>query len=163
SAVAGVLLAVVWYRWKSIPHAVDMCVGMLTLGNLGMLLGWYADNGLRTCHCASAVWMWVGMLAFANAAMVWLGRRSIPQGDHAWAMFTGGNVGMVGGMIAGGWVVAGLGSVAAHFAGMTLGMLGGMLLGTWVAEGVTAFARHQRFRRSGQGSAQTRRTFTHVR
>ena len=137
-AVAGVLLAVVWYRLKSIPHWVDMCVGMLTLGNLGMLLGWYADNGLRVCHCASAVWMWVGMLVGSNLAMAWFGRRPLPRGDHAWAMFTGGNVGMVGGMLAGGAMFT---TVGGHFAGMTVGMLGGMLVGTWATEAVTAAAR----------------------
>jgi heavy metal translocating P-type ATPase len=137
-AVAGVVVGLVWYRWKSIPHWFDMAVGMLTVGNLGMLLGWYADNGLRACHCASAVWMWVGMLAFANVAMAWMGRRPLPPGDHARAMFTGGNVGMVGGMVAGG---AAFTTVAGHFAGMTVGMVGGMLVGTWLAEGVMAMAR----------------------
>ena len=95
-----------------------MCVGMLTLGNLGMLLGWWADNGFAPLHdggcrdCVEAMragvmkpWMWVGMLVFANAAMLWLGRRPLPWGNgHAVAMFTGGNVGMVLGMFAGGLV-----------------------------------------------------------
>ena len=96
-------------RWHSIPHTLDMCVAMLTLGNLGMLLGWWADNSFAPLHegscraCVEAMragvmkpWMWVGMLAFANAAMLWLGRRPLPWGNgHAVAMFTGGNIGMV--------------------------------------------------------------------
>ena len=73
-------------RWATIPHTLDMCFGMLTLGNLGMLLGWWADNGFAPLHEGSArlrrgdargqkPWMWVGMLVFANAAMLWLARR----------------------------------------------------------------------------------------
>jgi hypothetical protein len=154
-AVVGAALAFVWSRWAAIPHRLDMCVGMLTLGNLGMLLGWWADNGfapLADAHCpacAAAVsetlaapGMWLGMLVAANAAMLWLGRRPLPPGPHSTAMFTGGNVGMVGGMLAGGWCAAQLGAesvpaaVAVGFAGMTAGMLAGMLLGTRLAEGL---------------------------
>jgi hypothetical protein len=131
-----------------------MCFGMLTLGNLGMLLGWWADNGFAPLpgHCRECVaalqegvihapWMWIGMLAFANLAMLWLARRASGRGrDHTLAMFTGGNVGMVLGMAAGGWcaiqfeVESITGAVAASFAGMTAGMLAGMLLGTWLTE-----------------------------
>lgn len=154
-AVVGAGLALVWSRWASIPHRLDMCFGMLTLGNLGMLLGWWADNGFAPLTdagcpaCAAAVsgtlaapGMWVGMLLFANAAMLWLGRQPLPRGNHALAMFTGGNVGMIAGMVAGGWCAAQLGAesvpaaVALGFAGMTAGMLAGMLLGTWLAEGL---------------------------
>jgi hypothetical protein len=166
-ALAGTALAVAWYRWAALPHAADMCVGMLTLGNLGMLLGWWADNGFAVLHgpaCChhSAVWMWVGMLTFANAAMVWLARRPAPSGDHTLAMFTGGNAGMVAGMLAGGWCVAqfAAGSVALGFVGMTAGMLGGMMLGAWVTEGVIALARHVRVRQrlaaSSRASSPTR-------
>jgi heavy metal translocating P-type ATPase len=154
-ALVGVGLAYLWHRWNSIPHALDMCAGMLTLGNLGMLLGWWADNGFAVLHatgcclCATTLrpWMWIGMLAFANAAMVRLARRSAPSGDHRLAMFTGGNAGMVAGMLAGGWVVAQFGiasiptAAAASFAGMTAGMLGGMLFGAWAAEGLIAAVR----------------------
>ena len=104
-ALAGVALAYLWNRWASIPHALDMCVGMLTLGNLGMLVGWWADNGFSAlhdggcCFCVEAMradvmkpWMWVGMLVFANLAMLWLPRRSAARGrDHTFAMYTGGN------------------------------------------------------------------------
>jgi heavy metal translocating P-type ATPase len=153
----GVTLAWLWHRWGSIPHVLDMAFGMLTLGNLGMLLGWWADNDFSPVACPvccstgsllSRPWMWVGMLAFANGAMVWLGRRPLPRGTgHVLAMFTGGNVGMVLGMVAGGWCAAQIETshitlaVAAHFTGMTLGMLVGMLLGTWLTERLIASAR----------------------
>ncbi|VTU02204.1 heavy metal translocating p-type atpase : Heavy metal translocating P-type ATPase OS=Isosphaera pallida (strain ATCC 43644 / DSM 9630 / IS1B) GN=Isop_0399 PE=3 SV=1: E1-E2_ATPase: Hydrolase [Gemmataceae bacterium] len=154
-ALAGVVLAWAWNRWAAVPHALDMCFGMLTLGNLGMLLGWWADAGFEPlrdhgcCACVEAVrsgtltsaGMWGGMLLFANAAMLWLPRRPVPPGgNHGTAMFTGGNAGMVLGMVAGGWCAAlpetdsvAL-AVAGSFVGMTAGMLAGMLLGTWLAE-----------------------------
>jgi hypothetical protein len=69
-------------------------------------------------------------------------------------MFTGGNVGMVLGMLAGGWCAAQFTTgdmvlaVATSFAGMTLGMCAGMLAGTWFAErllvGLTALWSRQR-------------------
>ena len=139
-----------------------MCFGMLSLGNFGMLLGWWADNGFAALEdhgcpaCVAAMrdgvvkspWMWVGMLAFANVAMLWLPRRAPGRGtSHAWAMFTGGNLGMVLGMVAGGWCAAQFETdsvshaVAASFAGMTLGMLAGMLLGTWITERLAGAAR----------------------
>ena len=130
---------------------------MLTLGNLGMLLGWWADNGFAAlpdggcCACVEAMrggvmkpWMWVGMLAFANVAMRWFGRCPAPRGHHMVAMYTGGNGGMVLGMTAGGWCAAQFptlsmtAAVAAGFAGMTAGMLAGMLLGTGFAERLLA-------------------------
>jgi hypothetical protein len=151
-AVVGSSLAFVWWRFE-VPHWVDMCFGMLTLGNLGMLFGWWADNGFAAlheggcCHCVEAMrsgvmkpWMWVGMLVFANVAMRWFGRGPAQRGCHAFGMWTGGNAGMVFGMIAGGWCAAQFqtanmaAAVAASFGGMTVGMLSGMLLGTWVAE-----------------------------
>jgi hypothetical protein len=151
-ALVGTALALAWRRY-ALPHWADMCFGMLTCGNLGMLFGWWADNGFAAlhdggcCKCVEAMrggvmqpWMWVGMLAFANVAMRWFGRSSAPSGCHALAMFTGGNVGMVLGMLAGGWAAAQFVTesvtlaVAASFAGMTVGMLAGMLAGTRIAE-----------------------------
>jgi hypothetical protein len=120
-----------------------------------MLLGWWADNGfapLRDHGCAACVaavrdgvvnapWMWAGMLVLANAAMLWLPRRPGGRGrHHVLAMYTGGNFGMVMGMVAGGWCATQVeaSSVAlaavASLVGMTVGMLAGMLLGTWLAE-----------------------------
>jgi heavy metal translocating P-type ATPase len=145
-AVGGAVLAFAWRRY-SVPHWADMCFGMLTFGNLGMLLGWWADCGFAPLACAECAcadmrkpWMWVGMLLFANAAMLWLGSTPIPRGVHRLAMFTGGNAGMVLGMLAGGWAVTlfEVGSLAAavalSFGAMTAGMLAGMLAGTWIAE-----------------------------
>jgi hypothetical protein len=147
----GGLLGVWWFRRPALSHGADMAFGMLTAGNLGMLLGWWADAGFASlfcahcCSCADPLgkpWMWVGMLVAANAAMRWLGRRPLPGGNHAVAMFTGGNVGMLAGMAAGGRLAAGLGAeavapaAALAFAGMTAGMVGGMLAGTWLAEWV---------------------------
>ncbi|MCS6866839.1 MAG: cation-translocating P-type ATPase [Gemmataceae bacterium] len=157
-AILGVFgcLGVAWtYAWQRFtwPHTLDMCGGMLTFGNLGMLLGWWVDNGLTPladhgcCQCVEAMragvmkpWMWVGMLVLANIAMRWLGQGAIPNRRHQWAMFTGGNLGMVFGMLAGGqWsmpfatphlTVA----VLASFLGMTAGMLAGMVVGTWFTE-----------------------------
>jgi hypothetical protein len=141
-----------------------MCFGMLTLGNLGMLLGWWADNGFSAlhnsgcCQCVDAMragvmltWMWVGMLAFANAAMIWLPRRAAAPGrDHAIAMYTGGNVGMVIGMLMGSWCAAQIGTdsmtvaVFASFLGMTAGMLAGMLIGSLLTEKLIAGIRATR-------------------
>ncbi|MCE9561618.1 MAG: cation-translocating P-type ATPase [Planctomycetes bacterium] len=161
-AVVGGVLAYLWNRWTTIPHSADMCFGMLTLGNLGMLLGWWADAGFSAlsdhgcCRCVEAMrgdiltspCMWIGMLLFANAAMLWLPRRSgVHSGNHAAAMYTGGNFGMVLGMIAGGWCASQFETdsmsfaVVSSFAGMTAGMLVGMLLGTWLTERVLGFAR----------------------
>lgn len=151
-AGAGAALAYVWRRYTW-PHAVDMCWGMVTFGNLGMLLGWWADNGFTAladhacCQCVEAMragvmkpWMWVGMLVLANIAMRWLGQGTIPNRRHQWAMFTGGNLGMVFGMLAGGpWAMqfetaqVTLAALAS-FLGMTAGMLAGMLVGTWFTE-----------------------------
>lgn len=64
----------------------------------------------------------------------------MPNRRHQWAMFTGGNLGMVFGMLAGGqWAMlfetANVTLAAlASFLGMTAGMLAGMLAGTWFTE-----------------------------
>jgi hypothetical protein len=65
-----------------------MCFGMLSLGNLGMLLGWWMDNGFGPLHHAgcrecldavragtSAPGMWLGMLLFGRAQ--WLGHGEV--------------------------------------------------------------------------------------
>lgn len=163
-ALAGLVVGVVWLRWAAIPHALDMAAGMLTLGNLGMLVGWWAGTGfgpLHDCGCTTCVeaagghgpGMWAGMLLGANAAVLGLGRRPWPRrGYHVPAMFTGGNLGMVLGMLAGGWAAGQVpaGSVPAAaglaFAGMTAGMIGGTLLGTWAVEqGMATFRWLRRY------------------
>jgi hypothetical protein len=156
AAIATVLIfvalgaATAYFRARraEISHSLDMTVGMLTLGNLGMLLGWGADNGFARLHdggcrcCIEAMrdgllrpWMWVGMLAFANATMLFLARRGSERPYCRFAMFTGGNFGMVAGMACGAWL-AGLFEVKAvvlgalvSYLGMTAGMVGGMLFG----------------------------------
>jgi hypothetical protein len=87
------------------------------------------------------------MLVFANAAMLWFGRRPAPRGgNHIAAMYTGGNIGMVLGMIVGGFSAARVETgtislgVGCSFVGMTTGMLAGMLAGTWIVEKVLDLA-----------------------
>ena len=145
----GLTTACLWFRWSNIPHWLDMTIGMLTLGNLGMLLGWWADNGFARlptgcCECTNALrdgllkpWMPIGMLVFASLAMVFLRRRG--PSEMRWcktSMFGGGNVGMVAGMLLGGRAstLAETNSVSLavllSYLGMTAGMVAGMLLGT---------------------------------
>jgi hypothetical protein len=95
--------------------------------------------------------MWIGMLSFANLAMLGLGRRLRAQSArHIASMFTGGNLGMVLGMFAGAWCAARIttspmtAAVALSFLGMTVGMLVGMCLGTWLTERSIAIARSVR-------------------
>ncbi len=145
----GVITSWWWFRARNVPHWLDMAYGMVTVGNLGMLFGWWADNGFARLHdagccaCVQAMreglfkpWMWIGMLVGANAAMLFLARR--PDAETLAcraAMLTGGNLGMVAGMIAGAWGAAQIEMTSIPLAalvgylGMTLGMIAGMLLG----------------------------------
>ena len=136
----GLAIGCLWFRWSNIPHWLDMTIGMLTLGNLGMLLGWWADNGFSRlpadcCECAKALhdgifkpWMPIAMLVFASLAMFFLLRRR--PSETRWcklSMFGGGNLGMVVGMLLGGRLSALIEtdsvSVASllSFLGMTVG------------------------------------------
>jgi heavy metal translocating P-type ATPase len=156
-----------WFRAQNVPHWLDMSFGMLTLGNLGMLLGWWADNGFARLHdagCCSCVeamraglfkpWMLVGMLVGANLAMFCLARRPAFVAPRcAIAMYTGGNVGMILGMLAGGWSAAGIEmdsvshAALLSYAGMTAGMIAGMPLGTaasrWLIAALTGSAENR--------------------
>jgi hypothetical protein len=141
-AIFAISSVYLWSRWSAIPRWLDMAYGMLTLGNLGMLLGWWTDNRfapLRNASCCDEFkpWMWIGMLVFANLAMLFLMRR--PHPEVRWckpAMFTGGNLGMIAGMFFGGWVATHIETHSIPFGalvsylGMSVGMIGGMLLGT---------------------------------
>lgn len=159
-AVVGTVHSVIWLKWETIPHSLDMTFGMLTLGNLGMVLGWYADNKFAplqdVCCCEGtrnafrSPWMSAGMLACGAMAMTWLGRR--PHPEIRWCktvMFTGGSLGMLAGMMAGGQAAAGLGvqgmraEAIAHFLGMTFGMIAGMLMGMALMHGAIEFASGQ--------------------
>ena len=149
AGLVGVLTAWGWRRWAGIPHWVDMNYGMLTLGNLGMLVGWWMDAGWRPltsgyCECGAGglagltaqPGMWLGMLVGANLAMLGCMRKPCPEVPFAkLAMYGGGNVGMILGMFAGGWL-AGLVPLtplwlafASNFVGMSVGMIGGMIAG----------------------------------
>jgi hypothetical protein len=111
-----------------------MTFGMLTLGNLGMLLGWWADHGftaLPACGCCCTLesaltrpWMWLGMIAGCNLAMALLARH---RHGSPFAMYVGGNLGMLAGMAVG-MGIAPTG-IFGHFIGMSIGMILGMALG----------------------------------
>jgi hypothetical protein len=151
-AAGGVVLARVWQRWASIPHAVDMAFGMLTLGNLGMLAGWWADRGFTPvsgapgcpCGCSaglvggaalgSKVWMVAGMVALGNLAMAGMGRRGTADRPGRVARALGGNVGGLCGMVGGGFAAAlggaaGLSALLVAYLAMAVGMGGGMSVG----------------------------------
>ena len=113
-ALFGFVLAYAWLRWATIPHALDMCFGMLTFGNLGMLLGWWATTVSRQLRTAavpvhqamreSLSTVDVGRDAGIRERRDALARTPFGRQDirHVAAMFTGGNIGMVLGMLAGG-------------------------------------------------------------
>jgi hypothetical protein len=149
-AVLGIVLAGWWHGRDTLPHHLDMTVGMLTFGNLGMVAGWWADAGFLPltsagCDCADVTWrtalvwpwMWIGMVAAGTIAMAWLGRQ--PCADP-WAMYGGGNIGMLTGMVTGGWLAGWLpitsapAAVAAAYGGMTVGMLAGMAAGVMTVQ-----------------------------
>jgi heavy metal translocating P-type ATPase len=139
--IAGCGLGWLWHQWERIPHGLDMTVGMLTFGNLGMLFGWWADLGFgpaTSCCCGcttplQGIGMWLGMLLLGNSAMA-IGLRRAPETDNAaacrWAMFGGGNLGMIVGMFAAGYIVDPYRfGVAGHLLAMSAGMTAGMLAG----------------------------------
>jgi len=152
-SLVGWRMAAAWFRNMRISHWLDMSFGMLTFGNLGMVLGWWVDTAFGTstsnsCLCetffldfnwhtvTSHTGMLTGMLFAGTLAMKFAGRRSLPRGWICpFSMFTGGNAGMVLGMLVGGYYVGdmfgaqGSWNVLTGFAGMTIGMLPGMLIG----------------------------------
>jgi hypothetical protein len=78
-ALAASLALVLAAAWRVLPPAADMPLAMLTLGGLGMTLGWRADLYASGSWCASGTpalmsWMNAGMLALGVPAMRWLGR-----------------------------------------------------------------------------------------
>ncbi|MEZ6139407.1 MAG: cation-translocating P-type ATPase [Zavarzinella sp.] len=145
--IIGLMLTYWWFHHENISPSLDMAFGMLTWGNLGMTFGWWYDQKFQVpaeiCHCSwnlAQLWnqpgMWLGMILACNLAMILLPRRShwsVPF--CAWSMFTGGNLGMVLGMIAGSQVVqlfhpTPTWAVLADFLGMAIGMHLGMALAT---------------------------------
>lgn len=130
--IIALIGAFFWRRWTKIPHHLDMAWGMLTLGNAGMLLGWWADAGFAplcpvcpcSCSPASHPFMWLGMMVGSNLAMAGLARQAAPM---RWRELLAGNLGMAAGMALGAQVAPA--TPVGHFLGMTLGMLLGMSVG----------------------------------
>jgi len=146
-AVAGCSIGWLWYQWEAIPHWLDMTVGMMTLGNLGMVVGWWADFGFgpathcpRGCCLMHGVGMWGGMLLLGNLAMVIGLRRPLPEECATTcqlAMFGGGNLGMIFGMLAAGHLATLQRFTAVgHLLAMSTGMSAGMLAGHFLTQQV---------------------------
>jgi heavy metal translocating P-type ATPase len=146
--LGGLGIARFWSRSTRMDHRLDMIVGMLTLGNLGMILGWWADHrfqpleGNGCCqnlvlHGEFSPWMWMGMLLLGNLAMRFLERPDTVRAPNCrLSMFTGGNIGMFVGMILGGFLFHLVDSRSIAISGfldllgMTIGMILGMLVGS---------------------------------
>lgn len=149
-AAAGVLLifalAAVWLWnrravWVLQPYRVSFA-GMLVLGNLGMLLGWWADAGFAqlvrdgACPCCSAegsgfstpgLMLW-GMLLGSMPSVFWEQRHAPGGAGWRWV----GCLALMGlGMSAGAWLVRGW--VTAGPQAMILMTFGGMMAGMVVA------------------------------
>jgi heavy metal translocating P-type ATPase len=138
-------------RWAVLPHRAAF-VAMLAVGNLGMLLGWWADagwapairDGVCLCGCQKShfgaglagglAWMHLGMLAFSLPPIWWEQRVRIGvegRGDWRWLACLAF---MVLGMQAGAGAVIGWfpaqpqAQLLASYAGMTIGMTAAMLV-----------------------------------
>jgi len=134
-----------------------MTLGMVTLGGLGMNLGWWADLGFAPAavtgpacpHCAAAAAGNAGaLLGWMNAGMLLLGVPAMFLLRHTWQRFSWrrwccsgmlvlGIPGMVFGMLAGSvlagdlaarWAWTGAAPVLLDYALMMLGMVAGMLV-----------------------------------
>jgi hypothetical protein len=141
-AVIGIGLGILWRRWDAMPSWLDMCLGMCTVGNLGMLLGIWTDHRFGPVVTPENVmWTYGFMLVAGNVAMF---RMMRCRHGGSWTsvpflgMAIGGNLGMLIGMKAGAVIVTHfVGDVAkpevilGKLAAMTLGMVLGMLGGDW--------------------------------
>jgi phosphoglycolate phosphatase-like HAD superfamily hydrolase len=148
SVLLACLVTAFWRRWNEAP-IWQMAVAMFSIGNVAMLLGWWADvgfgaivrDGLCLCGCAKSDlglgliakfnWMQAGMLASAFP-MTWvLPRQAYPLSRWRHALW------MAAGMLAGMWLA---GAVMTQFSiwdphrhflltylAMTIGMLTGMM------------------------------------
>src|SRR5262249_1305828 len=105
------------YSWRvrdRVSHLADMAFGMLTLGNFGMLFGWWIDAGFGPvhdcCDCLkirSTAGMWLGMFVAGNLAML-LTRSQCPvRGNARASLLIAENFGMALGMGIGGWLFKG--------------------------------------------------------
>jgi heavy metal translocating P-type ATPase len=153
--VFGLLAIGVWkvrHSWTTYPYRASF-LGMLTLGNLGMVLGWWADadwapairDGVCLCGCQKSHfgagllgglgWMHVGMLAGSIPGIYWEQKlRGGSGGDGAQARWLICLAFMWLGMQLGAWAVVGwfVGEprlqLLASYTAMTLGMTAGMLI-----------------------------------
>jgi hypothetical protein len=148
-ATIGAVLALLWRQWAAMPHWLDMCFSMCTVGSFGMYLGIWTDHRFGPITALeSLLWTYGFMLGACNLAMFAMTRcrHTIDFTDGAFlSMFIGGNVGMIAGMKAGMIAVARLLDaprpieLLCKLAGMSLGMAVGMLLGSLV---VRLLVRH---------------------
>lgn len=139
---------------RRLPPFADMILGMLSLGGLGMNLGWWADGGFASAiqngavhSCCSTMieasvgheshWMYWGMLLVGIPAMYLLRWRLEPFSLRRWCCIGPivlGIPGMVFGMYAGAVLASHLGNlpptlhVVTSYVMMMLGMAAGMLL-----------------------------------
>ena len=145
--IVGITISYLWYIWIRIPHYLDMIIGILSMGNLGMVFGIWLDEFIyykQHMHYHGDIssidtfpFMWLGMLLFSNAAMFYMNRRPINDRIHKLSMLLGGNVGMICGMFI---CMKTLFSYfdtlthleILHYLIMSLGMMIGMLIGTYL-------------------------------
>lgn len=140
------------------PHWLDMCYSMCTVGALGMFLGIWTDHRFGPITSVdSLVWTYGFMLVACNFAMFRMTRchHGLHWSDPAFlSMLIGGNLGMIAGMKIGRAVVSRLVEasrpveLSCKLAGMTLGMAIGMEIGSLVMHGcfrkVTSFLAQQK-------------------
>jgi magnesium-transporting ATPase (P-type) len=149
--LAGILAWNKRGRWAMLPRRAAF-VAMLAVGNLGMLLGWWADagwapairEGVCLCGCQKShfgaglthgfAWMHLGMLAFSLPPIWWEQRlmiRASGRGDWRWLACLAF---MMLGMYAGAGAVIGWfpgqpqAQLLASYVGMTIGMTAAMLV-----------------------------------
>jgi hypothetical protein len=140
--VMGVGLGILWKQWAAMPHWLDMCFSMCTVGCCGMFLGIWTDHQFGPiASIESMFWTYGFMLVACNVGMFAMTRcrHAFSWTDVAFlAMVIGGNLGMIVGMRAGMLAVTQLVDAAqpiellGKLAGMSLGMVIGMLLGNMV-------------------------------
>jgi heavy metal translocating P-type ATPase len=142
--ILGFLISYLWNIWIQIPHYLDMAIGMLTLGNLGMILGSWWDkyiynidhlhyqNDTLSANIFSG--MWLGMLLFSNIAMFFMNRRIISNRIHKISMLFGGNIGMISSMYLLSYYYNFTHIDILHYLIMSIGMIIGMLIGTYLME-----------------------------
>ena len=115
AAAAAITVALLGY-WRRTPAWADMTVAMITLGGLGMTLGWWADLGFAPAaghhmahhaqhnHLQLLSWMNAGMLALGVPAMFLLRHTAVPFDLRRFCcggMLVIGVPAMVAGMMAG--------------------------------------------------------------